>query len=103
MGDGRLAGRRAEEGGPVIAGAQPAQGEVVRPEVIETSRQPGEVAADEVEFDVIEGAGAGRGAKVDIPALALAVAGDPRAEMEDLRNDRQVRDPVKATTLALGE
>ena len=52
----------------MVAGAQPAQREVVRAEVVDAGVEVGQLAAHDVEVDVVERAGAGGGAVEDLAA-----------------------------------
>ena len=81
----RLARRRRHHGRPVVAGAQAAQREVVRPEVVDARLEVGERPRDQVEVDVIERAGAGGGAEVDLAARVGLAAEHARREVEEAR------------------
>jgi hypothetical protein len=69
----------------VIAGAQAAKREVVRPEVVDTGVEVGERPAHDVDVDVVERAGASGGAKEDLAARILPVAQQTGGEEEEAR------------------
>src|SRR5204863_182916 len=81
----RLARRRRHHGRAVVAGAQAAQREVVRPEVVDARLEVGERPRDQVEVDVIERTGAGGGAEVDLAARVGLAAEPARREGEEAR------------------
>ena len=83
-GDRRLLPGRRDDGCPVVSRAQLAQAVIVRRILVDTRLQPGQLATDEIELQVVPRAGAPRGAEIDLtprwtpPALEQTV----RAETE---------------------
>ena len=68
--------------GAVVAGTELGEGGVVGAVVVDACGQVGEVAGDEVEVDVIEGASAGGGAEVYLSTTVVALAGDASGVVE---------------------
>ncbi len=82
VGDGGLAAGRFEQDAAIISGAQPPQAELGGGKVIDAGFEVGEAAANQVELDLVERAGAGSRAKVDLAAGMFPFAGDSRGEIE---------------------
>jgi len=68
----------------IVSGAQPAQAELGGSEVIDAGRKVGEVAADEVELDLVERSGACGSAKIDFAARIFSLSGDACREVQEL-------------------
>ncbi len=60
----------------IVSGAQAAQAEFGGGEVIDARFEVGEIAANQIELDLVERSGAGGGAKVDLAAGIFSVPGD---------------------------
>ena len=58
--------------------------------------QAREVASHDVQFDLVEGSGAGCGAKVDYSPRMLALFGNSRREVKDARQILDVWDRIPA-------
>ena len=91
MSDGGLIGGSFDQHAAMVSGAQSAQAELGRGEVIDAGLEPGEIAADQIEFDFVERSSAGGGAKVDFAAGIFSVPGDAGREVEQLGDRCQIR------------
>ena len=69
---------------PIISRAEAAQGEVVGAEMVNSSRQVGELPTHQIEVDMVEGAGAGCGAKIHLPASVCPAFGDTSRKKQEL-------------------
>ena len=91
VGDGGLGGGGIDQDAAIVSGAQPAQAELGGGEVIDAGLKVGEIAADQVEFDLVERSGAGGGAKVNFAAGIFSVPGDAGREVEQLGDGFEIR------------
>jgi hypothetical protein len=53
-----------------------------------------EVASHDVQLDLVQGSGAGCGAKVDFSARVFVLFGNPRREIENARQILKVRNSI---------
>ena len=86
----RLPSRRADDGLAVVAGAEPSQREVVRPEVVDARVEVGKRPAHEVEIDVVERARAGGRPVEHLAARIGRAAEHARTEVEEAGERRAV-------------
>src|SRR5271169_770927 len=63
-------------------------------EVIHACIQAREIVSHDVQLDLVEGPGAGCGAKTDFSAWMYALFGNPRREIENARQILKVRDRI---------
>lgn len=94
--DGRLVGRSFSQDAAIVSGAQAAQSKLGGGEVIDAGFEVGPIArtkisADQIELDLVERSGAGRGAKVYLAAGIFPVPGYASGEIEELGDPFQVR------------
>ena len=75
MRDGRLGCGGFDQDISIVSSAQPAQAELSRSEVIDASLKIDEIAADQVQLDLIERSGASGGAKIDLSAWIFSAVG----------------------------
>ena len=88
--DRRLPSGRLDQHRPAVRRAQPSQREVLRAEVVDAGLQPGELAADQVEIDVVERARVRGRAEVHLPAGVALLLRDARGEEEDPRQGGEI-------------
>src|SRR6202030_2320168 len=103
VGDGRFAAGGFEEYAAIISGAQFAEAEFCRGEMIGTGIEAGQVAANEIELDFVERSGAAERAKVDFAASIVSLAGDAGGEIEKLGHRLQIRRCVSVGGDAFGD
>ena len=90
--DSGVRARRFNQKSTVIAGAQPMEREIMRSELVNASREIGEILCDQIEIDVIQSTGIRVGAEIYLTsgiALFLAYAG---GQEKDLGERGKVRD-----------
>jgi hypothetical protein len=80
---GRLTASGLKQGAAIISGAQPAQAELRGSEVIDTGFQAGQVAANQIELNLVERPGAGGSSKVNFATGVFPPTGDARGKVED--------------------
>src|SRR5580692_7215195 len=81
--DSGVAAGRFDERAAIVSGAQPAQAELGRGEVVDTGGKAAEIAANQIELHFVEGARAGGSAKVYFAAGILSRPGDSGGEVEE--------------------
>ena len=84
MGDGGLGGGSGDQDAAIVPGAQFAQAKFGGGKVIDAGFEIREIAADQVEFDLVKRAGASSGAKVDFAARVFPVPGNACGKVEQL-------------------
>src|ERR1700687_2319062 len=82
--DAGFAAGGLDQDASIVSGAQPAQAELGRSEVIDASLKVGEAAANQIEFDLVERSGAGGRAKIDFAARIFSLPGDACGKVEEL-------------------
>src|SRR5271157_5287200 len=91
VGDGGFTAGGLEQDTAIVSGAQPAQSELGRGEVIDASLKIGEVAANQVELDLVERSRASRGAKIDFAARIFSLPGDACGKVQELGHCLEIR------------
>ena len=77
--------RRLSQVSAKITFSQKPQRYIRRIEVIHAGVQARETASHDIQLDLVEGSGAGCGAKIDFSAWRFTVFGNPRREIENAR------------------
>jgi hypothetical protein len=83
---------RPDEGSPVVSPTKKTKGVVPRVEVIDTGGQAWELAAGEIELDVVKGARAGGRPEADLPFTEAAPTKNPIRELAQAGDRRQIGD-----------
>src|ERR1700693_5923390 len=93
--DSRFAAGGLDEDAAIVSGAQLAQSELGRGEVIDAGSKIGDfatnVATDQVELNLIERSGAGGRAEIDFAARIFSLPGDARGKVQELGYGLQIR------------
>ncbi len=95
MSHGRLLPTGADQTGAVVAGSEPAEREILWTEMVDARIEAGQIAADQIEIDVLKRPGAGGGPEERLASRVTPFLGDPGRKQEKASQGFKVGDPAR--------